>query len=130
MSILMSDSLKGKIDVASLELDKKELKVEASFYCVFQTGNGNYYFPLDKLHYHSDKNYTIRFSTEHTEDNCLADILNFKNNTKIKVYLANSEEDVCIEQVNYQSSQIKLESIERQNLSGYNYIITIFINEM
>ena len=130
MSILMSDSLKGKIDVASLELDKKELKLEASFYCVFQTGNGKYYFALDKLHYHSDKSYTIRFSTEHTEDNCLADILNFKNNTKIKVYLANSEEDVCIEQVNYQSSQIKLESIERQNLSGYNYIITIFINEM
>lgn len=130
MSILMSDALKGKIDVKSLEIAKKELKVETSFYCVFQYENSEYYFPLDKLEYFSKNNYAIKFSTQNADNDSLGKILNFNSDTNIMIYLANSKEDICLQRSSYQKCQIDIQSIERQNLSGYNYIITIIINEM
>ena len=126
MSLLMSDSLKGKIDLDSLENDRGELKIESLFYCLYTFHLGDsIFFPLVKLDCSDNKKVKICVSSSNVEASLIKKLFDTKNILKIELYTS----DLCIKDVNVSDSNYKIHTIERENLSGYNYRISIVINE-
>ena len=72
----------------------------------------------------------LSFNTEGIDTKAVSDILNFKDLKYIKIFLTCDEKDINVKFIDCAKSDIKLSGIERVSLSGYNYLITIFINEM
>lgn len=127
MSLLMSDSLKERIDVESLKEDHKNLKIDAQFYCLFKTKTQSFYAALNKFE-DFEKHSIIVFDSESIDQNIFHHIINDEDLKSVSVFMSSLTEDFCMKKFD-NISKVSVTKIERESLAGYNYLITIFISK-
>ena len=127
MSLFMSDSLKEKIDVASLEKGTKDLKVDSLFCCLFSTEDRVYHTTLHKFA-RLKSGAAVTISADLDDQSMLQDLLNPGKVAKVTVCVPGNPEDFLVYQTQ-KNFNMNVEKIERESLSGYNYLITIFISK-
>ena len=127
MSLFMSDSLKEKIDLKTLEKDSQNLKIDSLFYCLFSTRKGVYYTTLHKFK-KVDKGAIIVFSSDLGDQSMLSNLLDASAIEKVTVCVSGGPESMPVFET-HKNFNATIEEIERESLSGYNYLITIFIGK-
>ena len=128
MSLFMSDSLKERVNLSDLEIDKSPIKIDTDFYCLIKVNGGSFYTHLEKFINDKNQSKKIVLNSERIKSDILEKIMDIEKIQEASIYLTGVESDFCIFKSD-ETMRLSIESIERASLSGYNYLITIFIDE-